>query len=317
MGSETIKLDHLRYFITAVETGSFAAAGEKLNITPTSVAHGISALEATMGNDLLIRRRSSGVIPTRQGKKVEAAARRVLLEVENLVEDLRPETNKLSGEIILGCQEGLTWSVAPIAIQEMRRLHPDVRISTKTVFMDEGFAPLESGAIDLLLTFMTRDVNEPNLYHEILCQPQAYAMMRENHPAMNYVKAGKVSLKNLVDYPHIFIEDGPAYPLFWGMYEERGLTPNNFMVSNISPGAQAIVGKSDAISLRIVRPSIDLSPLGDKLAYIELKDTVMRPDVVAVTLKNSQSRISRKTEALIDVCRQKFEDGSMRDNFYY
>jgi len=35
MGIESIKLDHLRYFIAAVETGSFVAAGERLNITPT------------------------------------------------------------------------------------------------------------------------------------------------------------------------------------------------------------------------------------------------------------------------------------------
>ena len=316
MSSDQIKVDHLRYFIAAAETGSFAAAGKKLNITPTSVAYGISVIEDSMGTDLLIRRRASGVAPTRRGEAFIEAARKVLLEIDNLTDEFKESPAKLTGDLFVGCQEGLTWSIAPRVIEEMKRLHPDLRVSIKTIFMDEGFVPLESGAVDLMITFVINEITDPKLYHEVLCQPQAYAMMREGHPVAQ--KAGsKVSLHDLVEYPHIFIQDGPGFPLFHGMYDERGLKPNTLMVSNISPGAQAVVGKTDAISLRIVRPSIPYSPLGDRLAYIEVKEKVLRPDIVAVTLTSSQSRISRKAKAFIDICRQKFDDGTLRENFFY
>jgi len=270
-----------------------------------------------MGTALLVRRRASGVAPNREGERFASGARKVLLEVDSLVDDFRSEPGKLTGELVVGCQEGLTWSIAPRVIEKMQRLHPDLRVSVKTVFMDEQFSPLESGNVDLLITFVIHEITEAGLHCETLCQPQAYAMVRAKHPVLKKVKSGKIELKDLVCYPHIFIEDGPGIPLFHGMYDERGLKPNVHMVSNISPGAQAVVGKSNAVSLRIVRPSIEYSPLGDKLAYIEIKDKVMRPDIVAVTLTNSQSRVSRTASAFIEICHKEFEDGTLRENFYY
>ena len=317
MSKDAIKLDHLRYFVAAVDTGSFAAAGEQMNIAPTSIAHGISVIEDSLNVSLLIRRRASGVTPNRQGKDFVVAARNVLREVESLVDEFKPAPNTLKGELVVGCQEGLTWSVAPLVIEEMQRLHPDLRISIKTVFMEDGYDPIESGAVELLLTFTLQEVKETGIHCQTLCCPQAYAMMRAGHPLMKTVKADKISLKDLAPYPHIFIEDGPALPIICNMYGEHGLTPNLNMGSNISPSAQAVVGKSDIVSLRIVRPSIDVSPLGDKLAYIEVKEKVTKPYLVALTMTNSQSRISPKASAFLDICRTKFEDGSFRDNFFY
>ena len=89
------------------------------------------------------------------------------------------------------------------------------------------------------------------------------------------------------------------------------------MVSNISPGAQSFVGTSDAVCLRIVRPSIKYSPLGDKLAYVEVKDKVQRPYVIIATHMNSQSEISQKAKAFLEVTKQKFNDGTLKEHFYY
>jgi len=48
-----------------------------------------------------------------------------------------------------------------------------------------------------------------------------------------------------------------------------------------------------------------------------LADKVTGPDVIAVTHKNAQTRISRKAEAFIDICQEKFDNGVLRENFYY
>ncbi len=316
MGIESIKLDHLRYFIAAIETGSFAAAGKKLNITSTSIAHGITSLEAQIGIELLIRRRASGIKPNSDGRKFAISARKVIMEAEALVSIYENNPGELTGELTVGCQEALTWSVAPRVVEELLKSHPGLNVSVKTVFMDEKFSPLDSGAVDLMLTFVTHKIDEPGLYSEILCQPNTYALMRAGHPALSKANP-KIALKHLAKFPHIFIQDGPAFPLFYDMYKERNLEPEVHMVSNISPGAQSFVGISDAVCLRIVRPSIKYSPLGDELTYTEVQDSVQCPDVVVATHMNSQSEISQKARAFIEVTRQKFKDGTLKDNFFY
>ena len=321
---DALKLDHLRYYVAAVETGSFASAGDHLNVTPTSVAYGVSALENTLGFELLIRKRASGVLPNAQGLRVFKACRRVLLEVEAFANQFVVNPEDLAGELIVGCQEGLTWSIAPRAIELLKKLHPKLSISVKTIFMERELEPLENGEVDMMLTFrggmlqpdMASKIDTGQVYAKVLCTPNAYALLHADHPLC---KPGRttVSLEELASYPHIFIKDGPAFPLFYQMYERYGLTPNAAMVSNISPGAQSIVGKTKAVSLRIVRPSISVSPLGDKLAYLEITNEVERPDVIVVTHKNSQSGISLKAAAFIDACQIKFDDGTLRENFFY
>jgi len=316
MSSEKIKLDHLRYFLAAVETGSFAAAGDRLHITATSVAHGISVLESSLQTDLLIRRRASGVTPNRQGTKFAEAARHILEDVDGLLDSFRTDSIELAGEFVLGCQEGLTWSVAPSVIAELEQLHPNLQITIKTVFMEDEFSQVETGEVDVLLTFATPDMRGHNVQRELLCRPGTYVMMRADHPLLSDGRS-KVSLADIAPYPNIFIADGAALGLFKQMYADQGLTPNVHMVSNNSPGVQAIVGKSDAVSLRVVRPSISSSPLGDELAYIEIEEDVFKPDLVVVAQANAQAGLSRPAAEFLRICRRQFDDGAFRANFFY
>jgi len=324
MGIESIKLDHLRYFVTATETGSFAAAGEKLNITPTSIAHGVKALEEALETVLLIRRRAAGVIPNQEGKQLLVNCRRIFTDIEDMTDKFTTKDGQLKGDLIVGCQEGLSWSIIPRVVAELSKLHPKLNIAAKTVFMDQELQPLEDSEIDLLITFKVGHVqsnfsdklDRGMFYSKVMCSPQAYALVHGSHPVCEEGKT-EASLAELADYPHIFIKDGPAYALFSTMYEDIGLTPKVAAVSNISSAAQSFVGQTEAVSLRIVRPSIPLSPLGDELAFLKLRDEVRKPDVIAITHLNSQGGISRKAEAFIDACQQKFDDGTLKVNFFY
>jgi len=245
MRIENVKLIHLRYYVATVETGSFVSAGKRLNITPTSIAHGISILEKTLGNNFLIRKRSAGVQATQEGKRLFTACRKVLMEMDGLSEEFLSIPTNLSGELIVGCQEGLTWSIAPRVVQTLSKKHPNLKVSVKTIFMDDELRPIEDGDVDLLITFMVGDtqpdmsekLESGNFYKHVFCRPQPYALMHAEHPLSTEGKE-KVWLKDLVNYPHIFIKDGPAFPLFHKMYDDVGLTPNITAVSNISPAGQ-------------------------------------------------------------------------------
>ena len=310
-----LKFEQLRYFQATAETGSFAAAGKKIHLSASAIAHGINALESHLGVVLLARKPASGVTVTPEGRQFLKQCQTAISEVESLESNFRSSDKLLQGELVVGCQEALTWSVAPRAIEILSQRHPDLHISLKTIFMDQRYQPLEDGDVDILLTFLV-DETPPSCYTSMtLCNPNTYALMSANHPV--YREGERIQLETLVNYPQIFIQDGPAMGLFAGMYKEAGLEPKSAVGSNISSGAQAVVGKTDAICLRIVRPSIHFSPLGDEIGYMEIQNEVKRPKVSIMTHKATHNDTPRKRMVFMEACKELFDSGAMRENFFY
>lgn len=309
-----IKIDYLKHFIAAAETGSFSMAASKVSISPTSIRHSIEKLETGLNTTLFIRRPAEGVSLTEDGQRLLRRSRHLINDAEDINGLFLSKDRKLRGNLIIGCQEGLTWSLVPRALEKMNELHPDLNISVKTVWMDTKFEKLESADVDVLLTFTILD-ELPTKYTVIdLCKPQACAMMRKGHPLDT---GHPVALKDLSAYPHIFIQDGPAWPLFYGMYKERNLKPEIYMYSNISTGAQSAVGRTDAISLRILRPANTRTPLGDQMVVPMVKDKVQQPRLIAATNRIKRPLRLDKRVVFMDICKELFDGGDMKSHVYY
>lgn len=310
-----IKLDHLRCFTTAVREGSFAEAGKRLHLSPSAVAYGVEMLESRLGTTLLFRKAASGVSITSDGSRLLPRAEFLLQELAETEELFLARERTLSGELIVGCQEGLSWSLVPRAIQRISVRHPAVTVTQKTVFMDEGNSPILSGAVDVLITFAVNPSLDPRVHTEALCEARSYALMRADHPLTRI--GDNVTLADLARYPHVFILDGPAWDYLTGLYHEKGLTPAFDKVSNISTSAQAIVGRSDSVSLRIVKPAHDQSPLGDRLAFVPISDATRNATIVAAWPKSRNGLPSAKVDAFVSECRALFDDQSMRNHLFY
>lgn len=310
-----LKLDQLHCFVTVVREGSFTDAAKALNLSPSAIAYKVEALEAQLNIGLLIRKPASGVTVTREGARLLRMADPLLAEMSEIEQLFGAKGKQLRGELVIGCQEGLGWSLAPRAIEKLTARHGKLSVRQKTVFMDEGNEPVLSGDVDVLITFLVNPVREPGVDIEILCEPNSYALMRADHPLA--ARRDGADLEELVRYPHIFISDGPAFELFTGIYRDRNLTPEFSKVSNISTAAQAMVGRSDAISLRVVRPAHDLSPLGDRLAFIPLKNATRHASIAAISGKRKHGARSPRIEAFVAEYRRLFQDGSMRAHLFY
>ncbi len=309
-----IKIVYLRHFIAAAETASFSSAAAKLNISTTSIRNSIEKLEASLNITLFVRKPANGVFLTSDGRKLLAQSKDFLNSVDDIEGSFISKHRKLRGNLTIGCQEGLTWSLIPRAINKINEVHPELNISVKTVWMDTQFESLDQAEVDVLVTFFIQKDLPQKYSITDLCSPQACVMMRKGHPLDN----GKsIALKDLALFPHIFIKDGPAWELFYGMYQERGLDPEIFMFSNISTGAQAVIGRTDAVSLRILRPDNPLTPMGDPMVVPVIKDVVLRPRLLAATNKIKRPRTLDKRTAFINICQDLFDDGDMKAHVYY
>lgn len=137
-----VELRQLRCLIAIVDEGTFTDAAIALGVSQAAVSRTLSALEKRLGVRLL-RRTSRETSPTAIGLRVVAHARRVLTEVDNLVQEAT------SGHVEL--RIGHAWSALgrlTLAFQHRwRESHPEtqlhlLRINSPSAGLAEGTADL-------------------------------------------------------------------------------------------------------------------------------------------------------------------------------
>ena len=177
-----IKLEYLRYFLAATEKKSFAAAAQSLFMSTTSIVHAVNQLEDHYKITLFVRKKAVGLTLTADGEKLRDKSRKLLLEADAIDNTFSSPEEGLQGELLVGCQEGLTWSLLPRVIGHLERQHPNLKIIIKTVWMEERLIPLKNGEIDILVTFLVNQKIPEQFVATSLCRPHTVALMRKGHP---------------------------------------------------------------------------------------------------------------------------------------
>lgn len=309
-----MKVEYLRYFLAAASEGSFSEAGSKMHISPSSIGYAIDKLEEQLNTNLFVRIPSKGLSLTPDGTILQEHAIKILDDMESIENNFSSSKN-VRGELVVGCQEVLMWSLVPRAIRVIGERYPELKISMVLTDLGKDFALLDQGKIDVLLTFTLDmlDTNSYDIHH--LVRPHLFAMMRENHPLDNEKES--VSLEELAKYPQVMNNEQTSFDLVKDIYNKYGLSPEIGFTSNLSSGAQSIVGASDCIAARFSRPASNLSPLGDKLVYKKIKEKTERPNIIAAKIKTRLANKRTKREAFIEVCHELFNNGQMSEHFYY
>lgn len=93
--------DQLRIFLTVVESGSFAAAGRKLNRAVSVISYGITSLEAQLGLTLFEREGTKKPTLTPAGQALLVEAHKVADGVDGLRAKVKGLLEGLEGEVSL------------------------------------------------------------------------------------------------------------------------------------------------------------------------------------------------------------------------
>ncbi len=144
-----LDIDLLTAALAVYETGSFAAAAQRLALTPSAVSHKIRRLEDLLGRSLFARttRRLS---VTADGEALAREAAGVLEAMDGLVR--RFTVGPAAGRLRLGLsEEGLIARLAD-TVSAFARQHADVDLRLTTMPGALLKQELEAGALDLIVT---------------------------------------------------------------------------------------------------------------------------------------------------------------------
>jgi LysR family nitrogen assimilation transcriptional regulator len=224
-----LKLRHLHYFATVVDTGSFSRAASTIHIAQPALSRQILELEEMLGIELL-HRTPRGVRPTSAGEVLYREAKNILRQIEKLPDLVRSAAGEIEGTVTIGMSSTLASFLAGPFMEACKAEFPRIRLRLITADSISLKSRLDANQLDLAVVF--EDQPSPGYVRHPLFRQRLYLIHRECPAAVD----PSVQMKELTDLPLIL----PASPnalrlLLDRVFAEAGINPN-------------MVGEADVLS---------------------------------------------------------------------
>lgn len=232
----------LKVFHTVARLLSFTKAAEELHMTQPAVTFQVRQLEEYF-NTRLFDRTHNKVNLTPAGERVAEFAERIFdlyAEMENSVRDL---TGEISGALTIGASTTIAEYMLPALLGEFKNQYPDINLRLKVSNSDGIVAMVEHNVIDLGV--VESPVSNKNLIVEVCHNDQLVVVAAPGHEIVK--RGGKVSARDLVNYPFVSREEGSGTrEVIMHYLSEAGVTPADMNFSLELGSPEAIKGAVEA-----------------------------------------------------------------------
>ena len=143
-------LRQLQYFVALSETGHYRLAAEKVGVSQPTLSAQLLELERRLGVQLAERNRAP-VILTGAGEQVLAAAKRIVVAVQEIHDIAKTHRQGMCGVVRLGLPASVSPHLLPVFIPALHADFPELRFHIRENF--PNFLPdaLSQGKHDLLI----------------------------------------------------------------------------------------------------------------------------------------------------------------------
>lgn len=140
----------LQYITIIAECQSITKAADALYISQSAMSHYLQKAEAELGVRLFDRT-TTPITLTYAGQRYIESARKILMENDRLMKELRDITHHMTGKLRLGTSRDRASYMMPRLIPEFASLYPGIEIEVFTESGQQLHEALKIGRIDLLL----------------------------------------------------------------------------------------------------------------------------------------------------------------------
>lgn len=179
MEQHPLTLRQLRYLIALDETKHYRRAAERWNISQPSLSAQVQNMEAALGVQLVERSRS-GVALTPVGREVVSRGRRILEDVQSIVDFTAGAQRGLVGTIRLGAKPTLGPYLLPHVVAKLHRQYPDLNLYIREGAPRELEHELSRGVHDVILAQLP--VAGSELVTQRLFREPLYLALAADHP---------------------------------------------------------------------------------------------------------------------------------------
>lgn len=144
-------LNHLKYFVDAVELGSISASADKNLVTHPAVSRAISAMENQLGIKLLEHKKKSFEV-TPIGHTIAQKAKHLLTATAEFQSTTKVKMTEISGPVSIGLSRTLGQAYLPTILKAVSQIHPQVKLHIRIATVGELLEKLTQNTIDLGIT---------------------------------------------------------------------------------------------------------------------------------------------------------------------
>lgn len=157
MLAHTVDWDDVRHFLVLARTGSVRAAGAALNVSHSTVARRIEALESKLAVKLFDRHRD-GYLLTVAGNEMVAGAERVEREMVALERSLAGQDARLEGPVRVTCTDSYFAALLLVGLSRLCEQHPGIELELSA---DAKNLDLSKREADVAVRAMLPSVSPP------------------------------------------------------------------------------------------------------------------------------------------------------------
>jgi DNA-binding transcriptional LysR family regulator len=258
----------LRVLCEVANAGSFTAAADALQYTPSAISQQIAALERSLGATLVERGRR-GIVLTEPGRALVRQAERILPALEAAEAEVQALAGLRAGVLRLGWFATAGASLMPRAIATFRARHPDVQLSLVEADPDECAARLRERDLELALIYEFEQARSPfgDLRQHALLEDRLYLALAADNPLASRTS---LSLEDLADEPWVQgVRGGSTLEVLPAACRSVGFEPKIVFRTDDHMAVQGLVaagvgiGLIPTIALPTARRDIEIRPFSD------------------------------------------------------
>lgn len=195
-----IEFRHLRTIKAIHDTGGLARAADMLGITQSALSHQIKGIEDQAGVELFVRR-SKPLKLSAAGKRLLAAADRILPEVEALQAEFEGLVQGRAGRlhIAMECHACFEW-LFPV-LEQFRKAWPDVDVDIRPGLAFQAMPALLREEVDLVVSSDPEEIEGVTYLPLFDYEPVFVAAASHPLAAKPYVLPEDFQGETLITYP--------------------------------------------------------------------------------------------------------------------
>ncbi len=172
---------HIRFLHEVATNGSVSGAARALGLTQSALTKIVARVEDELGTKLF-HRTARGVEPNEFGEVFLNRARRIGMEMADLVSEIRTMKSGLSGTVALGTGQAWIFGALPAAVARVNAEYPGIEVRVRTGRFDDLMAGLQRGDLDFLLAQVRPASSNDEVEIESIADTVLHVTARHGHP---------------------------------------------------------------------------------------------------------------------------------------
>jgi len=238
-----MQIEFLETFVAVARHGSVTRAAETLYLSQPSVSGRLQAIEAELGEQLLVR--------TPRGVRLTAAGREFLPYAEQVVRAFRDGQGVLrelrsarAGRLVVGAAPAVSTYFLPAVLKRFATRHPGISLSVRTGHSEEVLGMVLADQVQIGLV---RELRHPEVEVHPCYQDELVLLV---HPAHEFRVRGTVPLADVArEGLVLFDRTSSYYELTRALFRDRGIVPATVMELDNIEAAKKMVELGMGVAL--------------------------------------------------------------------